>query len=190
MLLVSFPDWDTELFLWLHQGRMEAIATPMSIISSYTFWVFSFLIIVSILIKKDGKWGAIASLFALLGIGTNSLVNNVLKEIIARPRPAFNEEISHLVDTLGHFQTNYSFFSAHSSNSFCLAVFTFLYFKNKYLRITAILWAFLVAYSRIFVGQHYPIDVIVGSLFGILTGTLTYKAFIWYKNKKEISQHE
>lgn len=160
----------------------------MTILSSYITWVIVFLLISYVMIRKDKVWGLRASIFSLAGIGINSLANNILKEIIARPRPTFNDDIKHLVNSLGHFETNYSFFSAHSSNSFCFAIFAALYFKNIYLRITMLLWAILVAYSRIFVGQHYPIDIFVGSIFGILTGYLSYKFFYKYKQKHELKR--
>lgn len=180
-MLFTFPDWDTELFLWLHQNRPEALSFAMIVISSYITWVAVFLFISYLMIKRDKSWGLRATLFSLAGVGVNSLANHILKEIVARPRPTQNEEISHLVDALGYFETNFSFFSAHSSNSFCLAIFTFLYIKNPYIRIGIIIWAILVAYSRVFVGQHYPLDILVGSLFGILTGYLSYRAFSQYK---------
>lgn len=187
---MKFPDWDTELFLFLHQNRLEAISPAMIILSSYLTWIIIFIMMSYFMIRRDKTWGLRASIFSLLGIGVNSLVNHLLKEIIARPRPTFNEEIKHLVDSLGYFETNYSFFSAHSSNSFCFAVFVALYFKNIYVRFTIITWAILVAYSRIFVGQHYPIDILVGSLFGILTGYLSYKVFSKYKQNSLIKQEK
>lgn len=179
---MRFPDWDTELFLFLHQHRVEAISPVMVILSSYITWIIIFLAVSYFMIKRDNVWGFRASVFSLLGIGVNSFINHILKEIIARPRPTFNEEIKHLVDALGYYETNYSFFSAHSSNSFCFAMFVAFYFKNVYIRITVILWAILVAYSRIFVGQHYPLDIFIGSIFGMLTGYLSYLAFHKYKH--------
>lgn len=183
MILFTFPNWDTELFLWLHQNRPEALSFAMVVISSYITWVVVFLSISFFMIKKEKLWGLKAALFSLTGVGVNSLANHILKEIVARPRPTHNQEINQLVDALGYLETNFSFFSAHSSNSFCLAIFTFLFFKNRYIRIGIVTWAILVAYSRIFVGQHYPIDIFVGSLFGSVTGYLSYRAFCWYKDR-------
>ncbi|MCC8094860.1 MAG: phosphatase PAP2 family protein, partial [Tannerellaceae bacterium] len=80
--------------------------------------------------------------------------------------------------------TSYSFFSGHSSNSFCLAVFTTLYFRNKIYGIAIFAWALAVAYSRIYVGKHYPLDVIVGILFGFLTGWLYYWFYKKYTSSK------
>lgn len=182
MISIDFPDWDRDFFLFLHQNRIEALSPLMVILSSYYTWIIVFLIVSYFMIKKDRMWGLKASIFSLLGIGVNSLSNHILKEIIARPRPTFDEEIKHLVNALGYFETNFSFFSAHSSNSFCFAIFVCFYFKNIYVRFVIILWAVLVAYSRIFVGQHYPIDIMVGSTFGILTGCLSYCVYSRYKH--------
>lgn len=156
----------------------------MAIISSYTFWVSFFLIVAFFLIRNDKYWGVRASFFLLLGIGVNSLINNILKVIILRPRPGNNESIKDLVHLLEKADASYSFFSAHSSNSFCLAMFVALYFKNTYLRISLFVWATVVAYSRIYVGRHYPLDVIVGICFGLMSGYVCYRFYAKYKRKK------
>jgi len=70
----------------------------------------------------------------------------------------------------------YSYFSAHAANSMAIAVFFGLLFKNKlkYILPFLILWAFIVAYSRIYIGVHFPLDVLTGLLFGSFYGLLFY----------------
>jgi len=79
--------------------------------------------------------------------------------------------------------THYSFFSAHSSNAFCLAICTALFFKSKYYTIVMLTWATVVAYSRIYVGKHYPLDVICGIAFGIL---ISFAGDYFLKHYREI----
>jgi len=73
----------------------------------------------------------------------------------------------------------YGYFSGHASNSFSLAVFFSFIFGVKYIRLPYLLFsiAFLVAYSRIYIGVHYPLDVVSGMAFGSLVGLVFY--FIW-----------
>lgn len=183
----KFPDWDTELFLYLNSHKIDAISPAMVLISTYAFWILSFIAIAILIIRSEKYWGIRAAIFVLLGIGMNSLINNLLKIIILRPRPGNNDEIKHLAHLLEETGTSYSFFSAHSSNSFCLAMFCAFYFKNIYLRSFIFAWATTIAYSRIYVGKHYPLDVIVGIMFGLITGYVCYRWYAKYKDKKMTS---
>lgn len=120
----------------------------------------------------------------LLTIGLNSGINHLIKLIIARPRPLQVEAWQGIIHAIEEYETSYSFFSAHSSNSFSMAVFSLLYFKNKKYSYIITIWAALVAYSRIYVGKHYPVDVLCGIAFGIVMGFLCFKLFERYKETR------
>ena len=104
---------------------------------------------------------------------------NIFKDSFQRMRPCFNEIIQNSVrlvkDSCGG---KYGFFSAHSSNSFSLAVFFGLLYRDfsKYPIYFTIIYAALISYSRIYLGVHYPLDIIFGALFGVINGLLIYRA--------------
>ena len=108
---------------------------------------------------------------------------NFFKDSFQRLRPCYNESIS---DSLRLVKENcggkYGFFSAHASNSFSLAIFFGLLFKNRirYMIIITIVYESLISYSRIYIGVHFPIDIIVGSSFGIFVGFIIY-SFVYLK---------
>ena len=108
---------------------------------------------------------------------------NIFKDSFQRLRPCYNESIS---DSLRLVKENcggkYGFFSAHASNSFSLAIFFGLLFKNRirYMIIITTVYASLISYSRIYLGVHFPIDIIVGSSFGIFVGFIIY-SFVYLK---------
>ena len=108
---------------------------------------------------------------------------NFFKDSFQRLRPCYNESIS---DSLRLVKENcggkYGFFSAHASNSFSLAIFFGLLFKNRirYMIMITIVYASLISYSRIYLGVHFPIDIIVGSSFGIFVGFIIY-SFVYLK---------
>ena len=108
---------------------------------------------------------------------------NIFKDSFQRLRPCYNESI---IDSLRLVKENcggkYGFFSAHASNSFSLAIFFGLLFINKirYIIMITIVYASLISYSRIYLGVHYPIDIIFGSLFGIFVGFVMY-SFVYLK---------
>ena len=108
---------------------------------------------------------------------------NLFKDHFQRLRPCYNEYIK---DSLRLVKENcggkYGFFSAHASNSFSLAIFFGLLFKNRirYIIMITIVYASLISYSRIYLGVHYPIDIIFGSFFGIFVGFVMY-SFVYLK---------
>ena len=108
---------------------------------------------------------------------------NIFKDSFQRLRPCYNESI---IDSLRLVKENcggkYGFFSAHASNSFSLAIFFGLLFINKirYIIMITIVYASLISYSRIYLGVHYPIDIIFGGFFGIFVGFVMY-IFVYLK---------
>ena len=108
---------------------------------------------------------------------------NIFKDSIQRLRPCYNESI---IDSLRLVKENcggkYGFFSAHASNSFSLAIFFGLLFINRirYIIMITVVYASLISYSRIYLGVHYPIDIIFGGFFGIFVGFVMY-SFVYLK---------
>jgi undecaprenyl-diphosphatase len=74
----------------------------------------------------------------------------------------------------------YGFCSSHAANSFALAMAVYLLNKNKWVGFILFFWAFLISYSRIYLGAHYPLDVFVGAILGIL-GSLALKKILYDK---------
>ncbi len=157
-------------------------------------WVPMYAAIIALLIWKLGwKRGIIILAGVLLTFGSCDQFSNIIKHAVQRIRP-LNDPFMvagglHILETGG----GYSFFSAHSANSFGLALSTFLGMKltlrspdavkaPKWLKAYGawmLFWAFMVSASRIFVGKHYLGDVIVG----ILVGTLAGIAFGWLASR-------
>lgn len=177
-------DYDKELFLYLNSKHAEWLDPIMLVLSSFTSWILVCVVIICLMIYKGGKWRFTAPLALLLTIGVNAALNNFVKFLVERPRPIHVEAWQGIIYAIEEYERSYSFYSGHSSNSFAMAVFALLYFRNKAFTCIAILWATAVAYSRIYLGKHYPIDIATGIICGVVVGMFCYKLFERYQRKK------
>jgi len=189
MLDITFPEWDRDLFVYLNNMHHPWLDPIMAFLSSYLAWMLVCITVIILIIYKNRYQGLAASLFMLVGLGINSLANNLIKLVIMRPRPGREESLQEIIRQLEDIGYTSSFFSAHSSNSFCMALFASFYFRNKYYSIVMFAWALIVAYSRIYVGKHYPLDVMVGIVFGLLTGWFSFWIYNRYCNKKGLDPY-
>lgn len=106
-------------------------------------------------------------------------ITNLVKHHYKRLRPCRNSEILDQIRYIAKRCSKYGYFSGHSSNSMAIAVFFSLLLKTKYPKgfISLLIWALCMGYSRIYVGVHYPGDVISGFAFGAFSGFIFYKLY-------------
>ncbi len=158
---------DTTLFVFFNVHLANPVFDViMPFITEKTHWYPVWALAILLLLLKGGRKGRWVVLVVLLAVATSDLtVNRILKPLFHRIRPCNVVEGAHLL--LGK-KSSFSMPSSHATNFFTMAT-VFSYYYRKY---QIIFWtlAALVAYSRIAVGVHYPFDVLVGSLLGILIG--------------------
>ena len=179
---------DSKLFLYLNNlgtSKFDIFWISLSKIEA-NILMYLFLILLFFYIQKiRPKLIYIFYLFFVIAlmIAITDQGANIFKDSFQRLRPCYNESI---IDSLRLVKENcggkYGFFSAHASNSFSLAIFFGLLFINKirYIIMITIVYASLISYSRIYLGVHYPIDIIFGGFFGIFVGFVMY-SFVYLK---------
>lgn len=119
-------------------------------------------------------------LFIAIMIAIADQTANLFKDSFQRLRPCYNESLISFVRLVKEScGGKYGFFSAHASNSFSLAVFFGLLFKNKFRFIIymTLFYASLISFSRIYLGVHFPLDIFFGGVYGIITGLVIFRIY-------------
>lgn len=170
---------DTELFLFLNGLHTSWLDPIMTFISGKITWAPFYIVLLYLVIKNYKKQSILLIIgIVLLIFCADQVASGIFKPIFERPRPCHNEAIKDLVYLpTGHCGGAYGFISSHACNTFALATYLTLLLKKYYKNIAWIMfaWATLVAYSRIYMGVHYPGDVIVGAAVGTLIGFILGK---------------
>ncbi|MDR2563492.1 MAG: phosphatase PAP2 family protein [Prevotellaceae bacterium] len=176
---MTFPEWDTELFLRLNGAHSDLLDPLMTLLSSSRAWIPLYLLIVFFMIRKEGWYGLICIALMLLSFGLADRLSVILfKENFQRLRPCYVEELQGIVRSLEACGGRYGFVSNHAANTFCLATFVSMLFRNRGCTLSIFIWATAVSYSRIYVGKHYPLDVICGAAFGSLCGFAGFAVYL------------
>lgn len=161
---------DEALFLWLNGFHSPFWDEVMIFITRKNTWLPLYIFTIAFLFWKYGwRQGGLIVLTTLVAVGlANTLTSEIMKPYFGRLRPCKTDHLKsfiHIPHTCGGL---YSFASSHASNSFAFAGMMFLVLWKEFRVSTIILmiWAVVVAYSRIYVGVHYPLDIVVGGLLG------------------------
>jgi len=168
---------DKQLFTSLNGLHTPWLDPVMLLISGKIEWLPLYASLIFLLIKHY-KWQSVYFLFgiALTILFADQLASGVMKPFFARLRPSHDPELSQIVHILNDYRGGkYGFASSHAANTFALATYFYLIFRE---RIPAIKWMFawctIVSYSRIYMGVHYPGDILVGALIGVFFAVLVY----------------
>ena len=178
-MLEHLIESDIQLFLWLNGFHSPFWDQIMWFVSGTIEWVPLYLVLTGYIIYRY-RWQSIPIIVAvIIGITlADQIAVRVFKEVFERLRPSHNPEIQHLIHFVNNYRGGaYGFVSNHAANSFALAVMLSLVFKNKVFSVCILLWAMLVSYSRIYLGVHYPGDILGGALLGAGIAWLVYFLF-------------
>ncbi len=183
--MIEILAYDEALFRLINgEWRYAILDTILPLARNKLIWIPLYVFIVSFMLENFKLKGLYWLFFAISLLGVSDFVSSkLIKKSIKRERPCRNEDLKdtlHLQVTCG---SGYSFTSSHASNHFTIATFIFFTLGAifRWIRVPVLLWAGMVAYAQVYVGVHYPLDVICGALLGIFIATIgaaLYESFV------------
>jgi len=178
-MLDRLLELDTELFLYLNGLGSTTWDWMWLLITDEITFAPLYAILLFLIYKKFGLKPLVIMILVIVAMITfTDQTTNVVKRSVLRFRPCACDDIMDMIRYIAErCSTNRSFFSGHASNSMAAAVFGGLVLRPYHRKLIFILlfWSFIVAYSRIYVGVHYPVDILCGMTFGALAGFGFYK---------------
>ncbi|VXD10455.1 phosphatase PAP2 family protein [Marinoscillum sp. 108] len=165
---------DEKIFLTLNGLGSPYLDTFMIWMSDKYLWIPLYLYLIFRLYQQEGKkllWPLITLIVVI--ICTDQTTAGFMKPYFERLRPCKDPALEDLIVIIGECRGKFGFASGHAANSFGLAAF--FYFKERSLFSKGLLlWAAIVSYSRVYLGVHYPADILVGMLVGVFWAYVLY----------------
>ena len=184
---------DTEILLAINGWHAPWADTLMWIISAKTTWIPLYLLLVGLLVWRYRK-PAITSVkwlqkvpvcvvvIMVIGLAVGAadfIASGILKDLVARPRPTRVPELEgvlHLVN--GYRSGQYGFVSSHAANTMACGLLFSLIWRNKIATVGLMLWVAVNCYSRMYLGVHYPLDILGGLMVGVLMAVVAYQVLL------------
>ncbi|CAM4223398.1 phosphatase PAP2 family protein [Gillisia hiemivivida] len=178
-MLDQLNKWDRELFIYLNSLGIEEYDSFWIFATNIKHWIpLYILFFILFFIAFHKKKALFNSAFLLASFLTTLAFTNFVKGIAVRLRPNNDPELLDIIRIL-QTPTNYSFFSGHASSSFVVTTFVVLSLREKYKWIYVVyIWPIIFVLSRVYVGVHYPLDLLVGGIVGLIFGYIFYELYL------------
>jgi len=172
----SIEKIDTDLFTAINGSHSPFWDQVMYAVSGTFFWIPLYLLVIFLVIKKYKRSAVIPILLMIVGvIITDQLSVHLFKDVFERFRPCHNLELKdsvHLVN--GKCGGQFGFVSSHAANTFMFALLSSMILKIRIYYFLIFFWAAFISYSRIYLGVHFPADIAVGALLGMIIALILF----------------
>lgn len=168
-MIDSIKQIDIDLFLWLNGQGHPLLDDFMLFMSAKMVWAPLYLLLIYLL-YREYSWQFWKPLILIIIAVTlaDQTTSSFMKPFFERLRPCHDATLEGVIN-VGKCGGRYGFASSHAANTFALATFYFTLFRNKWAGVLLV-WAAVVSYSRIYLGVHFPADILVGGLLGAIFG--------------------
>lgn len=187
-ILQDFSNLDTQLLLAINRMHAPYWDSFMWLVSDKHMWIPLYVSLVYVIFRNHSPkaflWCAVA--IGLMILITDNFNSQLLRPAIGRLRPSnLDNPVSSMVHVVNDYRGGpYGFPSSHSSNTWGIVFFIAFLFRKYWLNSFMAVWAIIVCYSRSYLGVHYPGDLFVGMLLGLLGASLTYCLFAYATGEK------
>ena len=166
--------WDIKLFLAINKGMSNPFFDLICpLLRDKYLWVPFYTFLISFFLINFKRKGFVIILFAIFAVAlSDQLTASIIKPLVHRIRPCNDYMLIEQINILVNCGSGFSFPSAHAANHFGLSFYLIALFgaKRKWIIPAFIIWAAAISFSQIYVGVHYPLDIVGGILIGITTG--------------------
>ncbi|MFA5045850.1 MAG: phosphatase PAP2 family protein [Paludibacter sp.] len=170
--------WDTNLFLFINGIHASFFDGIMFAISAKLTWVPLYIAALYVVIKKwkrESVWVILALVLCI--VIADQVSSGFIKHAVQRLRPSHAEDLKGMVHLVkGYGGGMFGFVSSHAANSFGFALLSSILFKNRKYTFVIFGWAALLSYSRVYLGVHYPGDILGGMIVGVLAALICFFA--------------
>jgi len=169
---------DQQFFIFLNSHNSPFWDHIMLFLSAILVWVPLYLAILAYIGYRNKRKFWIILLFIIAAVALTDQTALLIKNLVERFRPCHEPSLEGLVHMVnGKCGGRYGFVSSHAANSFNIAFVSLLFIRKRWFTVSIVLWALAVGYSRIYLGVHYPGDVLCGSILGALIGSGMYRLY-------------
>ena len=185
----KIQDMDMQVLSLFNGSDNIMLDQMVQILTSGLTWIPLYVMLFFVVIRNNETMGQIAlvvgsAIFCVLL--ADGLVDGIIKQLAERWRPSNDPTFKYMVQVVDDIRLKgYSFCSAHAANTMSLAVFFSLLVRSKLLTITLVTWSLINCWTRLYLGVHYPSDILCGMMIGIIVGILVY--LLYYKIYLRIS---